>query len=427
MDEEAPRTIGRYEVLGALGEGGMAQVWRARDPALGREVAIKVVKVDGLPQSLRDTFVERFKNEARAVAMLKHSSIVAVHDTGVDEGLGVYSVYELVKGASLREKLDRARGPLPREECVRIVRAVGEALQAAHDAGIVHRDVKPGNILIADDGTVKLADFGVARLPDASMTREGTFLGTPSYAAPEALKKGAFGPASDIWAFGVVAYETICGRHPFAGDDVDAVSNLVLHGTITPPVELRPEIGRLASDTILLALERDVDKRAPSAGALARTLARALESAGPDGARPGAMRRAIGLVAVAVAIVAGAFAVRAVTESEGASIEEDTDGGAPGDDPGGGREGPAKPPPRVPPPPATRDAGAAAPPDAAATPPRPLDPRSEEDRIKDLLAQARRLRGEGDIAGARRAVEEVLRLDAAHPEARALQQELGGP
>ena len=422
---DQPRRIGRYEVVRAIGEGGMAQVWLAKDPALGRDVAIKVVKVAGLPESVRATFVERFKNEARAVAMLRHASIVAVHDTGVDEELGVYSVYEFVSGPSLRERLDQVGGPLPREEAARILQAVGEALSVAHDAGIVHRDVKPANILLADDGNVKLADFGVARLPDAAMTREGTFLGTPSYAAPEALTKGTFGPASDVWAFGVVAYETLCGRHPFPGDDVHAVSNRVLHGTIEPPVRVRPEVGRAVSDATLRALERDPDKRAASAAEVGRSIASGLQ-AGPGAAssRAGSMRRAIGVGALVVAIVAGGVATRAVlnAQSDAAAQSDASLSGAPDDGGSAGSSRRIPPVTPVPPPPLATDAGRAAEPTAEpdAGPAAPLDLRSEEDRIKELMARAHRLEDAGDLTGARTAAEQVLRIDPGHPEARAI-------
>ncbi|MBI2897171.1 MAG: serine/threonine protein kinase [Deltaproteobacteria bacterium] len=412
-DLDQPRRIGRYEVVRVIGEGGMGTVFLARDPTLDRMVAIKTVRLGGLPEKARLTFEERFKNEARAVAKLRHPAVVAVHDTGIDDEMGAYSVFEYVEGESLRDRMDCTPGPWPQAEALRIVRAVGEALDAAHEAGIVHRDVKPANILLANDGCVKLADFGVARLPDAQVTREGTFLGTPSYAAPEALARGEFGRASDVWSLGVVAYELACGRHPFPGEDVEAVSNNVLR---SDPAAMPAGVERRVARAILATLAKDPGERLARAGDLHRAMS---GDAAVSSAAVSSTRKLIGAVAIILALVGAGLAVRnsmqgAVGEDAGqddavpATVEvvSPRSGAIPAFHPA--------------PPPAAGAADAAAPaPDDAA----PASPRDEEEEVKALMDRARRLLAAGDRAGARAALERVLAIDHAHPEARRLLSE----
>ncbi|HVV85523.1 MAG TPA: serine/threonine-protein kinase, partial [Kofleriaceae bacterium] len=209
-DAPPARTIGRYRVLAVLGAGAMGEVVRARDDRLGRDVAIKRMKVPA--RALAEVFAARFEAEGRALASLTHPGVVQVFDLGVD-GDEPYLVMELVDGPTLRDVV-RDRGPLPVAE----VRAAGiqlaRALEAAHARGVLHRDVKPANVLLAPRSVWKLADFGLAHLPDSSVTLSGQFLGTPAYAAPEALALGQFGPPADVFGLAATLYEAATGARP---------------------------------------------------------------------------------------------------------------------------------------------------------------------------------------------------------------------
>jgi serine/threonine protein kinase len=199
-----PPKIGRYPVKRLLGSGAMGSVYLARDEQLDREVAIKVVRNAGSPQE-QAAYLERFRNEARAVGRLRHRSIVAVYDVGEDSAAGPFLVFEYIEGTTLKELL-RARGAMSAEQVLALSDQVGAALDVAHREGIIHRDIKPENLLMGSDGAVRLADFGVARVPDAALTGQGQFLGTPCYAAPETLCGAEAGPASDQFSFAAVLY-----------------------------------------------------------------------------------------------------------------------------------------------------------------------------------------------------------------------------
>lgn len=205
-----PSALGRYRITGELGSGAMGSVFLARDERLGRDVAIKAMRpVPGHAATL----LERFFNEARAIAGLAHPNIIRIFD--VDEDGGVpFMVMEVARGGSLKKHLER--GPLS----VDLVRSLGIqlalALAAAHERGILHRDVKPANVLEAEPGVWKLADFGVAHVPEVRLTLTGQFLGSPAYAPPEALEGGEFGPASDVYGLAATLYEAVTGSSPHA-------------------------------------------------------------------------------------------------------------------------------------------------------------------------------------------------------------------
>jgi hypothetical protein len=242
------RRYGRYTVVGTLGSGGMGDVYRARDERLGRDVALKTVRnVAGLAA---DTFRSRFDAEARALASLSHPAIVHVHDLGI-EGDEPYLVMELVDGPSLKAKI--AAGPMTEAE----VRAMGiqlaRGLEAAHQRGILHRDIKPANILLAPDGQWKLADFGIARIPDSDLTLAGQFLGTPAYAAPEALAAGDFSEQSDVFSLAVTMVEAATGVRlrgsATVTELVKGADALVLPPELPPGLAaaLRPALARAPS------------------------------------------------------------------------------------------------------------------------------------------------------------------------------------
>ncbi len=263
---------GRYHLRRQLARGGMATVWEAEDRVLGRRVAVKVLH----PHLARDpSFRERFRREGVAVARLTHPAVVAVYDTGADDEL-VYLVMELVEGRTLRDLLDE-RGPLDLETAVHLITEVADGLASAHDRGIVHRDVKPGNVLVLPDGRAKITDFGIARGGDGSeldedLTEVGTFVGTAKYVAPEQVEGGPVGPRTDVYALGLVLYEALCGRPAF--DEEGDLATAVARTRRAPlaPRQLRVDIPRELEAVIMRALARDPDDRYPSARELRAAL-----------------------------------------------------------------------------------------------------------------------------------------------------------
>src|ERR687891_2913745 len=260
---------GRYRLIGPLGEGGMATIWRGLDEQLDREVAVKILR----PQFSSDPgFTARFKQEARAAGSLAHPNIVSVYDYGTDAESGdQYIVMQLVEGRDLSSVL-RERATLGADDAVRVGIAVASALEAAHRRGIVHRDVKPGNILITEDGDVKVTDFGIARaVSEASMTVTGTTLGSVHYFSPEQARGDEVTGRSDVYALGIVLYEMLTGRRPFEGDSAAGVALKRLNEDPPPPSTYRPVPSGLSA-IVMRALERDPAPRFPDAGSMAEAL-----------------------------------------------------------------------------------------------------------------------------------------------------------
>ena len=229
---------GRYELLEVLGRGGMGVVFRARDRVLGRVVAVKVLPAE---RAEDETFVARFVREARAAAALNHPNIAAVFDTGRDEDTR-FIVMEFVSGSSLAAVL-RRRGSLPATEATAIAAGIAGALDAAHGAGIIHRDVKPANVMVDDRGAVKVLDFGIARVAsDTSLTQTATVLGSAPYLAPEVARGERADERSDIYSLGCVLYELLTERPPFTGELPAAVLHQHATAPPRPPRELNPRI-----------------------------------------------------------------------------------------------------------------------------------------------------------------------------------------
>ncbi|EME21703.1 Stk1 family PASTA domain-containing Ser/Thr kinase [Rhodococcus triatomae] len=258
----------RYRVDAPIARGGMSTVYRGMDLRLDRPVAIKVMD----PQFAQDPqFLSRFEFEARAVARLSHPGLVAVHDQGVD-GEHVFLVMELVAGGTLRELL-RERGPMPPHASVAVVRPVLDALAVAHRAGLVHRDVKPENILISDAGEVKIADFGLVRAVAASnVTSSSVILGTAAYLSPEQVTSGYADPRSDVYATGLMLFETLTGRTPFTGDTSLSIAYQRINADVPAPSSMIPGVPAEFDQIVLQATARDPEDRFSHAGEMSAAL-----------------------------------------------------------------------------------------------------------------------------------------------------------
>ena len=253
----------------------MGQVLLAHDPVLDRRVAVKLLRGDlGITPEQRAMLVDRMRQEARASARISHPNIVALHDMGEDERLGLFLVFEYVEGTTLKERLER--GPLGPETAALLARAIGSALSTAHSAGVLHRDIKPENVILTKAGG-KIADFGIARVPDSTLTRSGGLLGTPAYSAPEAIEDGTFSPRSDQFSMAASFWEVLTGRRAFPGADAVAVATKIA-------TEEPPRISELCGldphvDTVFArALAKQPDARFPSCEEFGCALAEALES-----------------------------------------------------------------------------------------------------------------------------------------------------
>jgi len=307
--------LGPYEVLGAVGSGGMGEVYRARDSRLDREVAVKVLTKDFAADPER---LARFEREARAASALNHPNICTIHDVGEHEGLP-YLVMELLEGQSLRELI--AEGPAEPSKILDVGAGVADALAEAHEAGIVHRDIKPDNIFLTARGQAKVLDFGIARIDEAvddgeidleaptmhepGLTRPGTAMGTVSYMSPEQVLGKRVDSATDVFSLGVVLYELATGSAPFSGKTSGAIFDQIIHSAPTSPVSLNREVPRELERIVNRCLEKDAGRRC-TAGELRDDIAelRRFET----GERPGfwahlkrwSSRAAFWLAAVAV-------------------------------------------------------------------------------------------------------------------------------
>ena len=327
-------TLGRFEVLDKLGEGGMGVLYRAHDPRLGRTVAIKLLHPEVVADPVRTL---RFLQEARAVSALNHPNIVTIHDIGEDPTRGTWIAMECLDGESLRQRL--ARGTLAVPEALRIAIEMARGLAAAHAAGIVHRDVKPANVMITESGLVKLLDFGLAKLvsPDRAAndsavptmsapaaTAQGVLLGTPAYMSPEQAEGRPADARSDVFSFGAVLYEMLTAKRPFAGATAMSLLSAILKDTPPQLRLLRPEVDSRLEALVERCLEKDPAARYPSAqellSDLEACLARETRAPATSLLRRPALVVGLGLILVAVAAV-GTWAWRRSTRERWARRE----------------------------------------------------------------------------------------------------------
>ena len=257
---------GRYELSSRIAVGGMGEVWKASDSIIGRTVAIKILKDEYMGDP---GFLERFRAEARHAALVNHEGIANVFDYGEEQG-SAYIVMELVPGEPLSAIIDR-EGRLPANRVLGIVAQTATSLQAAHDAGLVHRDIKPGNLLITPEGRVKITDFGIARIADqVPLTATGQVMGTVQYLAPEQASGHAATPSTDIYSLGIVAYECLAGKRPFTGESQVAIAMAQINDT---PPELSADVPEPVRNLVMSCLSKDAATRPESAAKLAQAAA----------------------------------------------------------------------------------------------------------------------------------------------------------
>src|SRR5579871_6772687 len=304
MSLSAGTKLGPYEILTLIGAGGMGKVYRARDPRMGRDVAIKISS---------ERFSDRFSREVHAVAALNHPNICHLYDVGSD-----YLVMELVEGPTLSERI--RHGALPPDEALRIARQIADALEAAHEKGIVHRDLKPGNIILRPDGTIKVLDFGLAKVTGSPLSGEpfehsqsptldpvsrvGTVVGTAAYMPPEQARGKMVDKRADIWAFGVIVYEMLTGERPFAGETIS--DTLIEVATKDPDLERVPAAGR---GLVKRCLEKDPKRRLRDIGDAWFWLEDAADVKTASDGKPGSRWKWPGTIAAMACMIAAGFAI----------------------------------------------------------------------------------------------------------------------
>lgn len=393
--DDLPQRIGRYRIEGLLGSGSMGNVYLAHDADLDRAVAVKTLRDLVLDEEMREIFLSRFQNEARAAARLHHPNIVQIFDVGDDPNLGPYLVFEYVKGHTLKQEIKK-HGPLSRDRLLELAQHVADALTTAHMAGVIHRDLKPENLLITENGQVKLADFGIARVPNADLTKEGQFLGTPCYSAPETLRSGEYSEQSDLFSFGALIYEAISGERAFPGTEAMAVAHKVMSGNPVPPSEANR--GAAIPTTVDAAILRALHKNPSDRYASARTFVSALREA-YDGRRPPRTRRRRTSVPFALTLVAGLLIALWVT------VENcETQKTNPGNGADAGVEADAA---------TDSQTGAKSEADAG---PEELSPHEREEAAKDELGRARAAFEAGDFAAASAALNRASEFDRENPD-----------
>ncbi len=278
-----PQKIGKYDIQDVLGKGGMGSVYRGFDPAISRAVAIKAISKTSVGAEDLKHIMQRFRHEAQAVGRLVHPRIVQIYDYGEDDDVA-YIVMELVNGKTLAQHLQQEVGYEVRE-VGEIIRQLLDGLGHAHAAGVIHRDVKPSNILINNDGRIKISDFGIARIESSQLTQVGDVLGTPHYMAPEQFMGIDIGLQADLYSVGVIAYELLTGRKPFTGNSA-AVMHQVLNQPPAEPSRVNPKLPALIDRVLLKALAKKREDRFQSAREFSDALQPAIESTLNAGAAP---------------------------------------------------------------------------------------------------------------------------------------------
>ncbi|MGD9367013.1 MAG: serine/threonine-protein kinase [Desulfobacteraceae bacterium] len=294
---------GRYKIVERLGKGSVGEVYLAHDPRIDRKVALKVLHKEHLASK---EIIKRFIKEAKAIGRLSHPNIVSVYDVGKDRGT-IYIAMEYLEGRPLNEVI-QSKKKLDMASIVGIGRQVAAALDYAHQKGIVHRDVKPSNLMITDTNQVKLTDFGIAHFEDASITLQtcsGDILGTPAYMPPEQVAGQDVDGRSDLYSLGVILYELIVGRRPFVENTLTALFKAITQHSLIPPEKVNPSIPSELSDIVLKSMDKNPERRYQSGAELISALSAYLPGAKTDLKPPGGKQKAMRLGWAAILMVAG--------------------------------------------------------------------------------------------------------------------------
>lgn len=266
------KKIGRYEIISEIGRGAMGVVYLAKDPVIDRQLAIKTIRLMGLVKDESEEFLKRFYQEAKAAGNLSHPNIVTVHDAGFDKEIEMhYIVMEYIPGKTLKEIIQQ-KVPLTYEEKAMILEKVSDALVYAHSKGIVHRDIKPANIIISGPDSIKITDFGIAKLPTSHLTTDGQYLGTPTYMSPEQVKGEPVDLRSDIFSFGIVAYELISYQKPFYGNNLTEVSHKIAYENAIPLKEVIKDCPDILCYIVDKCLSKNPNLRFQSAKEISKEL-----------------------------------------------------------------------------------------------------------------------------------------------------------
>ncbi|MFN8176298.1 MAG: serine/threonine-protein kinase [bacterium] len=259
------RTLGRYELLAEIGKGAMGVVFKARDPRIDRILVVKTLRRDVIDSpDMEREFVARFYREAKAAGKLSHPSIVTIHDVDRDEKVGLdFIAMEYVAGASLQELISTG-AKLPPEQAVDIALQVADALDYAHENGVIHRDIKPANLILREDGVVKITDFGIARLSTSDLTKTGEYVGTPNYMSPEQIMGDPIDGRADQFALAIVLYQVLTGVRPFSGDNLTTITYKIVNEDPVPPIALVKELPIEVSRALMRGLAKDRTQRYPT-------------------------------------------------------------------------------------------------------------------------------------------------------------------
>jgi len=308
------RNYGRYQLRKELGKGSMGVVYEAFDPAIGRSIALKVLKPELMEN---EAYMSRFLKEAKAAGALSHPGIVIIYDQGQDHGT-VYIVMEYARGETLVDKLKS--GPLPPQEVSRLGAQLTDALSYAHSKGIVHRDIKPANIILQEGKTVKITDFGIAHIEDplaTLQTQHGEVLGTPAYMSPEQVKGQRVDNRSDLFSLGIVLYELSTGTRPFSGKTMGEIFRSITEENPQEPMQVNPEIPKPLSRTILKCLEKSPQQRYQKAEDLQKDLEVSLDfiSTSSPSPKPPSRRRALFFLLGGILLATGVSLLYPVLQS----------------------------------------------------------------------------------------------------------------